>query len=60
MMAIRLYRIDPAEIEAIVLTHLHGDHFGGIPFLLLDARHVSRRQRPVIIRSARLQVSGIV
>jgi ribonuclease BN (tRNA processing enzyme) len=30
--------VEPAEIDAIVVSHLHGDHFGGIPFLLLDAR----------------------
>lgn len=28
------------QIDAVVLTHFHGDHFGGMPFLLLDmARH---------------------
>lgn len=49
MISIRRFGIDPNEVEAIVLTHLHGDHFGGIPFFLLDARHVSRRRRPLEI-----------
>jgi ribonuclease BN (tRNA processing enzyme) len=33
----------------VVLSHLHGDHFGGLPFLLLDAQFLSRRTRPLLI-----------
>jgi ribonuclease BN (tRNA processing enzyme) len=28
--------IDPLEIDAIALSHFHGDHIAGVPFLLLD------------------------
>jgi ribonuclease BN (tRNA processing enzyme) len=35
--------LDPSQIDAIVISHLHGDHFGGVPLLLLDA---SLRGRP--------------
>jgi ribonuclease BN (tRNA processing enzyme) len=28
---------------------LHGDHFGGLPFVLLDAQHVTRRTRPLVV-----------
>ncbi|MGE0598475.1 MAG: MBL fold metallo-hydrolase [Dehalococcoidia bacterium] len=38
--------IDPNSIDAVVLSHLHGDHFGGIPFLVLDGQF-SRRERPL-------------
>ncbi|MBI4702598.1 MAG: MBL fold metallo-hydrolase [Deltaproteobacteria bacterium] len=33
-----LYRLvrDPSEIVAVALTHLHGDHIGGLPYLYLD------------------------
>jgi ribonuclease BN (tRNA processing enzyme) len=41
-------RMDPAEIEAVAVTHLHGDHFGGIPFLL-DQQKWSYRKRPLLI-----------
>ena len=41
--------LDPAEIDTVVVSHLHGDHFGGIPFLLLEAKYVSRRQRPLTL-----------
>ena len=36
------------EIELILITHFHGDHFAGLPFLLLDAQF-SRRTRPLVI-----------
>jgi ribonuclease BN (tRNA processing enzyme) len=40
--------VDPAEIGLILLSHLHGDHFGGIPFLILDGQF-SRRTRPLLV-----------
>jgi len=40
--------VDPAAIDAILVTHLHGDHFGGIPFFILDAQF-SRRTRPLLL-----------
>jgi ribonuclease BN (tRNA processing enzyme) len=41
--------LDPNRLDAIVLSHLHGDHFGGLPFLLLDAQFLSRRETPLLI-----------
>lgn len=49
MVAIRRFGIDPNALDLILVTHLHGDHFGGLPFLLLDAQLVSRRTRPLIL-----------
>lgn len=36
------------DIDLVLVTHFHGDHFGGLPFLLLDAQF-SRRTRPLVI-----------
>lgn len=38
-----------ADIDMIFLSHLHGDHFGGLPFLLLDGQFVERRTKPLAI-----------
>ena len=45
-----LKRLDIARdaIDLILITHFHGDHFGGLPFLLLDAQF-TRRTRPLTI-----------
>jgi len=49
LVAMRRFGVDPNEIDAVLLSHLHGDHFGGLPFFLLDAQLVSRRVRPLVI-----------
>jgi ribonuclease BN (tRNA processing enzyme) len=49
LVALKAHGIDPDRIDGIVLSHLHGDHFGGIPFLLLDAQFLAGRQRPLLI-----------
>jgi ribonuclease BN (tRNA processing enzyme) len=47
--ALKTRAIDSNRIDAIVLSHLHGDHFGGLPFLLLDGQFLSRREKPLLI-----------
>ena len=47
--ALKIRALDHNRLDAIVLSHLHGDHFGGLPFLLLDAQFLSRRDRPLTI-----------
>ena len=46
--AMKQFGIVPNDIDLILITHFHGDHFAGLPFLLLDAQF-SRRSRPLVI-----------
>jgi len=48
--ALKAQGLDPSAVDAVAVTHLHGDHFGGLPFLILDGQF-SRRSTP-------LQVAG--
>jgi len=47
--ALRAQGVDPNTIDAVILSHLHGDHFGGVPFLLLEGQYLSRRERPLLL-----------
>jgi len=47
--ALKVRGIDANTIDAIILSHLHGDHFGGIVFLLIEGQFLSRRERPLLI-----------
>jgi ribonuclease BN (tRNA processing enzyme) len=40
--ALRRCGLDPGGIAAVFVSHLHGDHFGGLPFLILDAQFAGR------------------
>jgi len=46
--ALKRLGIAREAIDLILITHFHGDHFGGLPFLLLDAQF-TRRSRPLVI-----------
>jgi ribonuclease BN (tRNA processing enzyme) len=42
LVALKAQGLDPNTIDAVVVTHLHGDHFGGLPFLVLDGQFAGR------------------
>jgi ribonuclease BN (tRNA processing enzyme) len=37
------------DLDSILISHLHGDHFAGIPFIILDSIYDQPRQRPLTI-----------
>jgi ribonuclease BN (tRNA processing enzyme) len=41
--------IGTSAIDVILISHLHGDHFGGLPFFIIDAQLISRREAPLVI-----------
>jgi ribonuclease BN (tRNA processing enzyme) len=48
LVALKQQGLDPGSVDAVLVTHLHGDHFGGLPFLILDGQF-SRRTRPLVV-----------
>jgi ribonuclease BN (tRNA processing enzyme) len=48
LVALKRLGIDPGSVDVVLVTHLHGDHFGGLPFLILDGQF-SRRVRPLVV-----------
>ncbi|HZD00449.1 MAG TPA: MBL fold metallo-hydrolase [Actinomycetes bacterium] len=46
LVALKQQRCDPARIGLVLVSHLHGDHFGGVPFLVLDGQF-THRTRPL-------------
>lgn len=48
LIAMRRFGVDPQAIDTVILSHLHGDHFGGVPFLILDGQF-KRRTRPLVV-----------
>ena len=53
LVALRQQGIEHNSIDAILLTHFHGDHCGGVPFLLMDAMLDAKRTRPLLIAGPR-------
>jgi ribonuclease BN (tRNA processing enzyme) len=48
LVALKSQGLDPNAIGAVAVSHLHGDHFGGIPFLILDGQF-SHRSAPLLV-----------
>ena len=49
LIALHQQGIEHNSIDAVLLTHLHGDHCAGVPFLLMDAMLSAKRTRPLTI-----------
>ncbi len=37
------------DVDTIFISHLHGDHFGGLPFFLIDAVFIASRSKPLTL-----------
>jgi len=49
LVALNRLAIDRNEVDIIFISHFHADHVGGLPFFILEANYVRKRERPLII-----------
>lgn len=48
LISIKRAALDPNQVGWILLTHLHGDHIGGLPYFILDGQFGGRKL-PLVI-----------
>ena len=49
LLAMKRAGLNPSDVDAIILSHLHGDHFGGIPFFFIEYLYRQPRDNPLTI-----------
>ncbi len=49
VIALQRAGVATSDVPLVLVTHLHGDHFGGLPFLLIEAEHVAKRRAPLTV-----------
>lgn len=49
LVAMRRWGVDPDRIATVAISHLHGDHFGGLVFLLREATLFGRPRRDLTL-----------
>ena len=49
LQAMHRWNVDRGAVDLVLVSHLHGDHIGGLPFLILDSHFNVRRTRPLLV-----------
>ncbi len=49
LLAMKRAGFDPCQLDAVFLSHLHGDHYAGLPFFFIDYLYRNPRRRPLQI-----------
>jgi ribonuclease BN (tRNA processing enzyme) len=48
MTALHQAGLDPSSVDTVAISHLHGDHYCGLPFFILDAQF-RRGTKPLLV-----------
>src|SRR3972149_6744542 len=49
LIGMRRLGLEPNDIDTVFITHLHGDHFGGLLWLLIVPLYVHKRPLSVVV-----------
>jgi len=49
LFALKQRGVDTGCLDFVIVSHMHGDHFAGLPFLLLEYMYENPRTRPFVI-----------
>ena len=49
LLAMKRAGLDPRRLDVVLLSHLHGDHFGGLPFFFISYLYEHPRDKPLSI-----------
>jgi ribonuclease BN (tRNA processing enzyme) len=49
LLAMKRGGFDPRSLDVVFLSHLHGDHFGGLPFFFIEYLYNAPREAPLHI-----------
>jgi ribonuclease BN (tRNA processing enzyme) len=49
LIGMKRFGIDPQSVDVVVLTHLHGDHFAGLAYLIRETQIATQRTKPLTI-----------
>ena len=58
LVAMARFGIDPGTIDAVLITHRHGDHYGGLPLMILEACVNTHEGSPYPARTRPLCIAG--
>jgi len=49
LIGLKRLSLDPNDVDTIVLSHLHGDHYSGLVWWVMHGQYVSGRTRPLTV-----------
>lgn len=49
VLAMKRMNLDADRLDAVLISHFHGDHIGGLPFLELELGIMRARKRPLVV-----------